>query len=181
MFKRIADVNLWGTVRVTNAFTHLVRKSKGRIVNIGSVLARQGTAGFSHYSISKHGVEAFTQCLRYELRNFGVRVSIVEPGNFMAATNIYTNENIDNVRDELWANMKEEQKAVFEKDFNNMVDIVRFSRTIGSADPSPVVDCFLDAVLNESPRIRYEPKDVYWTIRTVIMAHFPEEISDLIF
>ncbi|XP_072178602.1 D-beta-hydroxybutyrate dehydrogenase, mitochondrial-like [Diadema setosum] len=181
MFKRIADVNLWGTVRVTNAFTPLVRLAKGRIVNISSVLARQGTAGFAHYSISKHGVEAFTQCLRYELRRFGVRVSIVEPGNFMAATNIYTSDNIDRVRDELWEHMKDEQKEVYGKYFTDMVDIVRFSKTLGSTDCSPVVDCFLDALLNENPRIRYEPKDMYWYLRTLLIAHLPEEISDLLF
>ena len=150
-------------------------------MNISSVLGRQGTAGFSHYSISKHGVEAFTQCLRQELRNHGVRVSIVEPGNFMAATNIYTNETIDRVRDDLWANMKDEQKLVHEDYFNQMVEIVRFSRTLGSADPSPVVDCFLDALLNENPRIRYEPKDFYWWMRTLIIAHLPEDITDLLF
>ena len=42
----------------------------------------------SSYCITKHGVEAFSDVLRLEMARFNVNVSIIEPGNFIAATSI---------------------------------------------------------------------------------------------
>ena len=39
-FKQVADVNLWGTIEVTKTFLPLVKESRGRVVNIGSLLGK---------------------------------------------------------------------------------------------------------------------------------------------
>ncbi len=64
-FKKVLDVNLLGPIEVTNVFTPLVRKAKGRIVNISSgiTLAPMSSGG---YAMSKCGLEAFSNCLRYD-------------------------------------------------------------------------------------------------------------------
>ena len=61
--QRVLDVNLMGTIEVTNEFFPLIRQAKGRIVNVssGSAVMPMTIGG---YSISKIGVEAFSDALR---------------------------------------------------------------------------------------------------------------------
>jgi NAD(P)-dependent dehydrogenase (short-subunit alcohol dehydrogenase family) len=76
------DVNLLGPYRVTRGFADLLIESQGRILNVSSI-AGIVTGPFSGaYSMSKHGVEAFTDGLAAELSQFGVTVAAVEPGNY---------------------------------------------------------------------------------------------------
>lgn len=62
-FHRTLDVNLLGPVEVTNVFLPLVKRVKGRIVNVSSAIAKLpfSTGG---YEMSKYGIEAFSDCLR---------------------------------------------------------------------------------------------------------------------
>ncbi|XP_011843900.1 PREDICTED: 17-beta-hydroxysteroid dehydrogenase type 6 [Mandrillus leucophaeus] len=77
----ILKVNLIGVIQVTLSMLPLVRRARGRIVNVSSILGR--VAFFAGvYCISKYGVEAFSDILRRELQHFGVKISIVEPGYF---------------------------------------------------------------------------------------------------
>jgi NAD(P)-dependent dehydrogenase (short-subunit alcohol dehydrogenase family) len=55
----------------------------GRIVNMSSGLGRRCAPSRSSYCITKYGVEALSDCLRFEMRRWGVSVVIVEPGNFI--------------------------------------------------------------------------------------------------
>lgn len=61
---KVLDVNLLGLIEVTLSLLPLVRKAKGRVVNISSVMGRVSLLGGS-YCISKYGVEAFSDSLRY--------------------------------------------------------------------------------------------------------------------
>ncbi|XP_059539283.1 retinol dehydrogenase 16-like isoform X2 [Myotis daubentonii] len=80
-FLKILNVNLLGVIEVTLSLLPLVRKAKGRVVNVASVMGRVALSG-GGYCISKHGVEAFSDSLRRELSHFGVKVAIIEPGLF---------------------------------------------------------------------------------------------------
>ncbi|KAK7086742.1 (2R,3R)-2,3-butanediol dehydrogenase [Halocaridina rubra] len=90
-FRRLADVNLFGCVLVTKTFLPLVRKAKGRIVNVTSVQGRMSSPLVSAYDLTKYAIEGFSDCLRHELRQFGVKVSVIEPGNFTAEFQKLTN------------------------------------------------------------------------------------------
>ncbi|KFR03405.1 hypothetical protein N306_13571, partial [Opisthocomus hoazin] len=81
-YKNMAEINLWGTVRVTKAFLPLIRKARGHVVNITSMLGRMASPSRSCYCISKFGVAAFSDCLRQEMYRWGVRVILIEPSNF---------------------------------------------------------------------------------------------------
>ncbi len=76
------DVSLMGPYRVTKGFADLIIDSGGRILNVTSI-AGIVTGPFSGaYSMSKHGLEAYTDGLAMELSRFGVAVAAVEPGNY---------------------------------------------------------------------------------------------------
>ncbi|XP_026356018.1 17-beta-hydroxysteroid dehydrogenase type 6 isoform X3 [Ursus arctos] len=77
----VFKVNLTGLIELTLSMLPLVRRARGRIVNVSSILGRIAFFG-GVYCSSKYGVEAFSDTLRRELRHFGVKISIVEPGYF---------------------------------------------------------------------------------------------------
>lgn len=75
------SVNLFGLIDVTRTFLPLVRRARGRVVNIASTLGRIALPP-APYSVSKYGVEAYSDCLRREVYAQGVKVCLLEPGYF---------------------------------------------------------------------------------------------------
>jgi NAD(P)-dependent dehydrogenase (short-subunit alcohol dehydrogenase family) len=81
------EVNLVGQVAVTQAFVALLRKGRGRVVNISSIGGRIALPFAGPYAASKFGIEAISDSLRRELRPWGIEVSVIEPGS--VATKIW--------------------------------------------------------------------------------------------
>lgn len=85
--RRQLEVNLVGQVAVTQAFLALLRKGRGRVVNISSIGGRIALPFAGPYAASKFGIEAISDSLRRELRPWGIEVSVIEPGS--VATKIW--------------------------------------------------------------------------------------------
>jgi NAD(P)-dependent dehydrogenase (short-subunit alcohol dehydrogenase family) len=79
--RRQLEVNLVGQVAVTQAFLALLRRAKGRVVNIGSVGGKVALPFAGAYAASKFAMEAVSDSLRRELRPWGISVSLLEPGS----------------------------------------------------------------------------------------------------
>lgn len=75
------EVNVFGHVAVIQAFLPLLRKGRGRIINIGSIGGRMSFPFSGAYTASKFAMEALTDSLRMELQPWGIAVSILEPGS----------------------------------------------------------------------------------------------------
>ncbi|MBT4520267.1 MAG: SDR family oxidoreductase [Halieaceae bacterium] len=75
------EVNVIGMFAVIQSFAPMIRKARGRIVNISSNSGLLSTPAMSSYCASKFAVEALSDALRVELHAFHVSVSIVQPGN----------------------------------------------------------------------------------------------------
>lgn len=78
--RRQLEINVIGQVAVTQAFLPLLRQARGRIVNMGSIAGRGAMPLMGPYAASKFALEAMTDALRLELQQWGIEVSIVEPG-----------------------------------------------------------------------------------------------------
>lgn len=78
--RRQLEINVIGQVAVTQAFLPLIRQARGRIVNMGSIAGRGAIPLMGPYAASKFALEALTDVLRLELQQWGIHVSIVEPG-----------------------------------------------------------------------------------------------------
>nr|CAD7463207.1 unnamed protein product [Timema tahoe] len=151
----------------------------GRIVNVASGLGRQCAPNRSSYGITKYGVEALTDCLRFEMRKWGVTVAMIEPGNFVNATGIFTPESIRREADSLWKKIppqvqKDYTKTYFDGVINNMI----FYSTKGTSDKSSVLDAMTQALLHRFPHPRYQPMEAYFKLRTWVNTHLPEWIYE---
>ena len=78
--RSLFDVNVLGTFAVTQACIPLLRASHGRVVMMGSISGILAAPGLSAYSSSKFALEGLSDSLRNELKPFGIRVTILEPG-----------------------------------------------------------------------------------------------------
>jgi NAD(P)-dependent dehydrogenase (short-subunit alcohol dehydrogenase family) len=85
---RQLDVNVVGQLRVLQAFLPALRRSRGRVVLMGSIAGKSSLPFLGAYAMSKFALEAMADALRVEVAPFGMQVSIVEPGTI--ATPIWT-------------------------------------------------------------------------------------------
>ena len=96
MFEQF-NINVFGVLRVLKAVIPIMRENQdGVIINISSFLGKIGLPLFTLYNSSKYAVEGITDSLRYELKDFNIRVHSIMPGFFdtkFARDNLVTNFN----------------------------------------------------------------------------------------
>lgn len=138
-------VNVFGPYRVTKAFAPLLIASKGQVLTTGSISGIVTWAMGGPYTMSKHAVEAFTDVLAQELQPFGVRVGVVEPGN-------YRSEIMVGMRERLLAGGYAGEGSRYQKQLDRLlqqpVDRGQFK------EPDEVAAAFLRALTDEAPRLR---------------------------
>jgi 3-oxoacyl-[acyl-carrier protein] reductase len=87
-WQAMVDVNLNALFHVTRAvLPGMVARGRGHVVNIGSTAGRGAFAGGTCYAATKHAVMGFSESLLFEVRDSGVKVSVVMPGS--AVTGIH--------------------------------------------------------------------------------------------
>ncbi len=74
------DVNITAFMRIAHLSLPFLRKSKGHLVNLGSIAGKETYAGGTVYCATKHFVHAFSQGLRKDILGSGVRITTIEPG-----------------------------------------------------------------------------------------------------
>ncbi len=81
--KNIFDVNVLATINVTRSVLPVMRRQKaGFIINMSSVAGFAGAAGWSIYSATKAAVTAFSEVLALDVKEFSIKVTVVEPSSF---------------------------------------------------------------------------------------------------
>jgi NAD(P)-dependent dehydrogenase (short-subunit alcohol dehydrogenase family) len=149
-FRRQLEVNLIGQVAVTQAFLPLLRRGRGRIVNVGSIGGRVAVPLLGAYAASKFALEGVSDVLRRELRPWGIHVAIIEPGTI--ATPIWRKGIASG--DELIAQMSPEAR----RDYGKLIDVVRSASQDGERNglpPDAVARDVEHALTARRPRTRY--------------------------
>ncbi|XP_018424114.1 PREDICTED: retinol dehydrogenase 7-like [Nanorana parkeri] len=175
-FEGVINVNLLGPIDLTLRLLPLIRKSKGRIVNMSSIVGRVTICG-GGYCISKFGVEAFSDSLRRELRPFGLKVSIIEPGYFKTGLNDM--QYMKNILKNIWTNLHPEiQYSYGQKYFEHYVsDMEKTFLSLCNTDLTPVTDCIEHALTAVHPKTRYSTG---WDAKLffIPLSYIPTLLSD---
>ncbi|WP_256252544.1 SDR family NAD(P)-dependent oxidoreductase [Paenibacillus sp. UNC496MF] len=81
--RKLFDVNFWGLMHTTNAVLPYLRGQRsGHIINISSIGGLASFPGVGYYDATKYAVEGISESLAKEAAPFGIRVTLIEPGNF---------------------------------------------------------------------------------------------------
>jgi len=80
-FRKQFETNFFSIVRIIQEVSPIMRKqNSGIIVNISSVVGRMGLPVSPAYISTKFALEGLSECLRYELGQFGIKTTLIEPG-----------------------------------------------------------------------------------------------------
>ncbi|XP_015493313.1 D-beta-hydroxybutyrate dehydrogenase, mitochondrial-like isoform X2 [Parus major] len=160
----------------------LKEPEEGRVVNITSMLGRMVSPSRSCYCVSKFGVAAFSDCLRQEMYRWGVRVILIEPSNFVAATGILTAAGIDRQAEALWSGATDTVREDYGREyFTRHVATMKSFVNSGLKDMSLVLNDITEALTSPCPKNRYNPMETYWWVRLQVMTHLPTAIADWLY
>ncbi|XP_019622983.1 PREDICTED: retinol dehydrogenase 16-like [Branchiostoma belcheri] len=177
-YQAVLNVNLLGMIDVTKTFLPLLKKSRGRIVNVASGAGRIAlpNAYGGPYAVSKYGAEAFSDSLRRAMRCFGIKVHIIEPGFFR--TPINSQENLLRRLDQTWQRQSLETKTEYGEGFLQATKDAIVAADRSMQDPVAVLDALEHALCATHPRSRYV---VGWDARYVFMpiSWLPTDLGDL--
>ncbi|KAM6223810.1 17-beta-hydroxysteroid dehydrogenase type 2 [Rhynchocyon petersi] len=176
-YRKCMAVNFFGPVEVTKAFLPLLRKCKGRLVNISSMAARIPMVKLAAYASSKAALTMFSDILRQELSKWGIKVAVIHPGGFK--TNIAGTE-------EIWDKMEKDLLDVLTPDvledygqdyIFSLRNTVRSFADMGMSDFTPLLADVHHAISAKNPCALYKPgkESFLWHC---IFSLLPTEVFD---
>ncbi len=140
--KEVFETNFFGVLRTSQAVLPIMRKQRhGRIANISSVVGFLPAPYWGIYAASKHALEGYSESLDHEVRQFAVRVSVIEPG--FTRTNLGQNGQVAG-----------QPLMAYASERSRVLDAIRESIAKGE-DPATVASAVLEALTSRSPRLRY--------------------------
>jgi NAD(P)-dependent dehydrogenase (short-subunit alcohol dehydrogenase family) len=149
-FLRQLEINVVSQLALIQAFLPLLRRYKGRIVNISSTSGKIASSFIGPYCASKFAFEAVTTTLALELRASGITVSIVEPG--VVATPLW--EKIIADEDELVRHMSPEAHQLYGESLSQRRR--KLVQLVGTGmSPEKVSQTVTHALISKRPKARY--------------------------
>lgn len=140
------EVNLFGLGRLTQLVLPGMREKKaGTIVNITSAGGKVYMPLGSWYIATKHALEGWSDCLRLELKPFGIDVIIVEPGAIAT--------EFEDVMSELTLEISGE--TAYGPQAQKLVNMTRGSIEAAASPPSVIADTIAKALRSSRPKTRY--------------------------
>jgi short-subunit dehydrogenase len=142
--KKQFEVNFFGVVRVSSAvIPKMIEAGKGLVINVSSLAGLFGLPYQGLYSASKYAIEGYSQSLRMELKSTGVKVVVINPGDFKT--------DFTGSREKVPFPLKNEK---LEKQFNAAVAGMEKDESVG-ANPDVIGKKICEIVDSSSPSHRY--------------------------
>lgn len=138
------NTNFFGVHRVCRAVVPIMRQSRsGVIINVSSLAGLLAVPFQAFYSASKFAMEGMTEALRMEVRPFGIRVALIEPGDFKSEFPANRVSTVDSLK-----------SGVYRELLERCVGVMREEEKNGKA-PVPVARLAERIIHDPSPRLRY--------------------------
>jgi NAD(P)-dependent dehydrogenase (short-subunit alcohol dehydrogenase family) len=138
----VFNVNFFGALRMIRAVVpHMRAQGDGRIINVSSVLGFIPSPYMALYGATKFAIEGYSDSLSHELREFGIRIALIEPG--------YTKTSLD-----LNSMEADRPLSAYAKQNSNFDDVLKAGMARGD-EPEVVGKAILAAATDATPRFRY--------------------------
>ncbi|XP_017591309.1 PREDICTED: dehydrogenase/reductase SDR family member 9 [Corvus brachyrhynchos] len=177
-FHSVLDVSLLGLIEITLKLLPLLKKAEGRVINLINAKGLMAFVG-GGYSLSKWGMEAFSDTLRIEMQHFGVKVSTVEHGFFKAE--VVNSDIIEKYVFKLWNRLTPEIRDSYGEKY--LVEYIKAQRSsverLRDYDISNVIKCMEHALIAKYPRTRYRAgwdAKFFW----LFLSYAPSCLSDML-
>ncbi|XP_044745475.1 retinol dehydrogenase 7-like [Coccinella septempunctata] len=173
------NVNLLGPMMMTKEFLPLLRKYRGRIINISSHCSNQSLPGLSVYGATKYGLKGWSEALRLETAKYGIKVVNLIPGSFTTQSNIMANQ--PKYADEMYVNMSKEQKSFYNRyfrEYHTYLTVIKPPSEVRKVQDPKLYELFEEALLNVSPRIVYKNEPWRYLIYHSLFYWSPTTIKD---
>jgi NAD(P)-dependent dehydrogenase (short-subunit alcohol dehydrogenase family) len=136
------ETDFFGPVRVTKAVLPTMRKQgAGQIINISSLAAVLPVPFEGYYAAAKAALLAWSEALRHEIKSFGIKVSVIEPGFFK--TNLGASMKVTKSTIREYDELRQRATATLDHDFEN------------GADPKIVGETVLRIIKSRNPKLEY--------------------------
>ena len=136
------ETDFFGQVRMAKAVLPTMRKQGvGRIVNISSLAAVLPVPFEGYYAAAKAALLAWSEALRHEVKTFGIKVSVIEPGFFK--TNLGHMRRVAKYTIRDYDELRQRATGTLDRDFEN------------GADPKIVGETVLRIIENKNPKLEY--------------------------
>lgn len=146
----IFKTNVFSVVELTQALLPYLAATAGRIVNISSGSGVMAIPLSGAYSMSKFSIEALSDILRIELKQFGINTVVVEPGLIRTSIHAKNLASMEKVID----HMSPEQKSAYERQLRTYVE-TQGKQAATATPPEAVSDVIIKALESRKPRTRY--------------------------
>ena len=147
---RVFEINVFGQIAVIQAFLPMIRDARGRIVNISSVGAHIAIPFGGLLSASKSAFGSLSDALRLELRPFGIRVCVIEPGAIATPAVEKTLGDVEGVIARLPPEASSRYGQML-RNFNKRA----YAREKNGSPPAVVAKAIHHALTASAPKIRY--------------------------
>lgn len=136
------ETNFWGTIKLTNAILPKMRSQRqGKIINVSSFLGLIGHPNLSYYAASKHALEGYFKSLRFEVNQFNIKISMVEP--MFHKTNLINNSTSThgNIKD--YDEFRQKVQSYYNDEFKK------------APEPTAVIDTIIKIIDTKNPKFSY--------------------------
>lgn len=164
------DTNFFGTHRVCRAVLPLMRQQKsGVIINISSLAGLLAVPFQAFYSASKFAMEGMTEALRMEVRPYGIRVALIEPGDFKSEFPANRVNTADSTRSD-----------VYRDALDRCVGVMREEEKNGK-EPDAIARLAEKIIKDPAPRLRYTAGPMGERIGPALKSILPYKLYEYLF
>ena len=169
-FQSVFNTNFYGILRMCKYILPFMRdRKKGLIINFSSGAGLVGLPFQSAYSSSKFAIEGFSETLRWEVKNFGIDVVVVEPGDSKSGSKNYRLDSIN-------ANS---EKSPYLANFKSVTEKFASDEAKG-AESTMVANKVYKIITKSKPHIRY---NVFRSVEKLLAVKMilPSKVVEMIF
>lgn len=176
------NVNLLGTMRITQELMPILRENRSRIIVVSSHCADEPLPGISVYGATKAALDAWATSLRVEIGKYGIEVVSFIPGGFVSQSNIMKRQRLH--FEEMSRNMSKEAKQFYGNYFNRYAEyfsLVSPTENLNNlkvlSDPR-IYEIFDNALLNVYPSAVYRCESWRYFLYRILFKSTPMWIRD---